>query len=45
MKIFQLNNYVNRKKYKLLELLYMYQQFLFWRGVAHVSLSYVYVYD
>ena len=30
---------------KLLEFVRIYQQFLFWRGVAHVSLSYVHVYD
>jgi len=30
---------------KLLELICMCQQFLFWTGVARVSLLYVHVYD
>jgi len=30
---------------KLLELICMYQKFLFWMGVAHVSPDYAHVYD
>jgi len=38
MKVFQQNNNMNIKvNGKLLELIFMYQQFLIWMGIARVS--------